>query len=110
MAVISTFTREIAEHSTPAIEGLIREAILRDTAVALDAVPLDNNAATVIRPAGLRLVQQWCPTAAGAAPSSFGDMKALGARRRSPSTTSGRRSSSQRRNQDGGFLGLHHDR
>jgi hypothetical protein len=27
MAVITTFTREISEHSTPAIEGVLRQAI-----------------------------------------------------------------------------------
>lgn len=54
MAVISTFTREIAEHSVPAIEGLIRDAIQQDTAVAIDSVLLDASAATSIRPAGLR--------------------------------------------------------
>lgn len=53
MAVISTFTREIAEHSTPAIEGLIRQAIIEDTSVAVDSVLLDANAATATRPAGI---------------------------------------------------------
>lgn len=51
--VISTFTREIAAHSTPAIEALIREGILEDSAVALDEVLLDAVAADAIRPAGL---------------------------------------------------------
>ena len=80
MAVISTFTREISEHSTPAIEGLIREAILHDTAVALDSVLLDANASTVIRPAGLRNGATIVPpTAAGAAPviALMGDLKAM---------------------------------
>jgi HK97 family phage prohead protease len=80
MAVISTFTREISEHSTPAIEGLIREAILRDTAVSLDAVLLDANPATVVRPAGLRLGATVVPpTAAGTAPvmAMLGDLKAM---------------------------------
>ncbi|MFT8245206.1 phage major capsid protein [Roseomonas sp. BN140053] len=54
MAVISTFTREIAEHSTPAIEGLIRDAMQEDTAVAIDTVLLDATAASTIRPAGMR--------------------------------------------------------
>lgn len=54
MAVISTFTREIANHSVPAIEGLIRDAIQDDTSVALDTVLLDAVAASTIRPAGLR--------------------------------------------------------
>jgi HK97 family phage prohead protease/HK97 family phage major capsid protein len=51
--VISTFTREIAAHSTPAIEALIREGIIEDSAVALDEALLDNVAADAIRPAGL---------------------------------------------------------
>jgi HK97 family phage major capsid protein len=54
MGVISTFTREIAEHSTPSIEQLLRQAIQEDTGVAIDTVLLDANAATLIRPAGLR--------------------------------------------------------
>lgn len=53
MAVISTWTREMSDHSIPAIEGLIREAIQQDTSVAIDSVLLDANAATTIRPAGL---------------------------------------------------------
>lgn len=54
MAVISTMTREIVEHSTPAIEEAIRTAILQDTAVALDTVLMDATAASTTRPAGLR--------------------------------------------------------
>lgn len=54
MAVISAFTREIAQHSVPAIEGLIRDAIREDTSVALDTVLLDATAVSSIRPAGLR--------------------------------------------------------
>lgn len=54
MGVISTFTRDIAEHSTPAIEGLIRQAISEDTSVAIDTILLDATAADTTRPAGLR--------------------------------------------------------
>ena len=54
MAVISTWTREMDEHSVPAIEGLLREAIQQDTAISIDSVLLDANPATAIRPAGLR--------------------------------------------------------
>jgi HK97 family phage major capsid protein len=53
MAVITVWTREIDEHSIPAIEGLLRQAIQEDTAVSLDSVLLDTNPATVVRPAGL---------------------------------------------------------
>jgi hypothetical protein len=54
MGVISTFTREISEHSTPAIEALIRQAITEDTSVAIDTILLDATAADTTRPAGLR--------------------------------------------------------
>jgi hypothetical protein len=54
MAVITTFSREISEHSTPAIEGLLRQAIIEDTSVAIDAILLDAVAADTTRPAGLR--------------------------------------------------------
>ena len=54
MAVISEFTREMALHSTPAIEGVIRQAINDDTAVAIDTVLIDATVADLIRPAGLR--------------------------------------------------------
>jgi HK97 family phage prohead protease len=54
MGVISEFTREMGLHSTPAIEGVIRQAINDDTAVAVDTVLIDATAADTIRPAGLR--------------------------------------------------------
>jgi HK97 family phage major capsid protein len=53
MAVITTWTKEMDEHSIPAIEGLLREAIQTDTSVAIDTVLIDSNAATTVRPAGL---------------------------------------------------------
>lgn len=55
MGVITTLTREITEHSTPSIEAIIRQAILEDTGVAIDTILLDANAATVIRPAGIKI-------------------------------------------------------
>jgi HK97 family phage prohead protease len=54
MAVITSFTREIAEHSNPTIEGLLRNAIQEDTSVSLDTVLLDATVASAIRPAGIR--------------------------------------------------------
>jgi HK97 family phage major capsid protein len=54
MGVITTFSREISEHSTPAIEGLLRQAIVDDTSVAIDTILLDATAADTTRPAGLR--------------------------------------------------------
>lgn len=53
MAVISTFTREMAMHSTPQIESLIRDAMVEDTAQVIDTYLLDANPATAVRPAGL---------------------------------------------------------
>jgi hypothetical protein len=80
MAVITTWTREMDEHSIPAIEGLLRQAILEDTAISLDTVLLDANVATAIRPPGLRSYQTGLTAAAtaGAFFANFvADYKAL---------------------------------
>ena len=54
VAVISAWTNELAQMSTPQIEGLVRQGILDDTAWKLDQALLDNAAAVNgIRPAGL---------------------------------------------------------
>lgn len=80
MAVITTFTREIAEHSTPAIEGVLRSAIQEDTAVAIDTVLLDAVAASTIRPAGLKNgVTGLTATAGGGFAAFVGDIKQLAA-------------------------------
>jgi HK97 family phage major capsid protein len=54
MGVITTMTREITEHSTPAIEAILRQAMMEDTGVAIDTVLLDATAASTTRPAGLK--------------------------------------------------------
>lgn len=78
MAVITTWTREIDEHSVPAIEGLLRNAIQEDTAISLDAVLLDSNAATAVRPAGiLNGVAGLTPTAGGGFTALVADIKQL---------------------------------
>lgn len=78
MAVITTFTREIAEKSTPDIEQVLRTAIQEDTGVAIDTVLLDANAATLIRPAGLRNgVTGLTATAGGGFNALVADLKAL---------------------------------
>jgi HK97 family phage major capsid protein len=78
MAVISTWTREMGDHSIPAIEGLIREAIQVDTSVAIDSVLIDANPATTIRPAGLLNGVAATPaTAGGGIGAIIGDMIAL---------------------------------
>lgn len=54
LAVISTFTEEMAAYSTPAIEGIIRQAMSDDTGIALDTYLIDAVAGTVgVRPPGL---------------------------------------------------------
>ena len=78
MSVITTFTREIAEHSTPQIEALLRQAILEDTALAIDTVLLDATAASTIRPAGLRNgVTVTTAASGGGFAALVGDIKAL---------------------------------
>ena len=80
MAVITTWTREMDEHSVPAIEGLLRDAIQQDTAISIDSVLLDANAATAIRPAGLRngvSGQTPTPITGGAFAALIGDLKNL---------------------------------
>lgn len=78
LAVISTWTREIGEHSTPALEGLIRNAMQEDTAVAVDTVLLDATAASATRPAGIRNgVSVTTATAGGGFTALVGDLKGL---------------------------------
>lgn len=78
MAVITTFTREIAEHSTPSIEGVLRQAIQEDTAVAIDTVLMDNTAASTTRPAGLKnAVTGLTATSGGGFAALVADAKAL---------------------------------
>lgn len=53
LAVISVFSEEIGEQSTPAIEAIIRDAMRDDTSEAIDGYLIDNVAASAARPAGL---------------------------------------------------------
>jgi hypothetical protein len=50
---ISVFSREIAKYSNPDIETLIRQSIIDDTQINIDALLLDNVAVSTTRPAGL---------------------------------------------------------
>jgi hypothetical protein len=76
VAVISVWTREMNDHSIPAIEGLLREAVQVDTSVAIDTVLIDANPATVIRPPGLlNGIAGLTPTAGGGLPALIGDIK-----------------------------------
>jgi HK97 family phage prohead protease/HK97 family phage major capsid protein len=53
MGVIIAFSKELAKRSTPAIEGIVRDAIIEDTVAILDPILLDATASSTIRPAGL---------------------------------------------------------
>jgi HK97 family phage major capsid protein/HK97 family phage prohead protease len=78
MAVITTFTQELEDHSQPAIEGLLRDAVQMDTAIALDSVLIDANPATTVRPAGiLNSISGLTPTAGGGFTALTGDIKQL---------------------------------
>jgi HK97 family phage prohead protease len=78
MGVITTATREIVQHSTPAIEGILRQAMQEDTAIAIDTVLLGNGAATATTPAGIRNgVSGQTPTAGGGFNALVGDLKNL---------------------------------
>jgi HK97 family phage major capsid protein len=78
MGVITTMTREITEHSTPAIEAILRQAILDDTAMAIDAILIDANVATTTRPAGLKAgVSALTAIVGGGIAAVIGDLKQL---------------------------------
>lgn len=53
MGVIVAFSRELAKRATPAIEALVRRAIIEDTGATLDAALLDSTVGSATRPAGL---------------------------------------------------------
>lgn len=72
LGVITVMTREIEEHSIPAIEGLLRRAIMEDTGESIDNILLDANAADTVRPPGiLNGITATPPTILGAETSGF---------------------------------------
>lgn len=78
MGVISVFSREIARYSTPAIETLIRNEIMVDTATTLDSLLLDATAGSAVRPAGLlNGVSALTATAGGGQAAFLADLKQL---------------------------------
>jgi hypothetical protein len=54
MAVITSFTNELFEHSIPNVEALVRAVLSESTGLALDAALFDATAGDTTRPAGLR--------------------------------------------------------
>lgn len=79
LAVISTFTEEMALYSNPAIEAIIRQGLQDDTSVSLDTYLIDAVAVSSSRPAGLlNGVTPLTATAAGTATEKMvADMKQL---------------------------------
>jgi HK97 family phage major capsid protein/HK97 family phage prohead protease len=51
--IITTLTKEAAAYTTPALESVLRNSILRRTAITLDGLLLDATAGSTTRPAGL---------------------------------------------------------
>lgn len=77
-AVISTFTQEILDQSTPSIEGIVNNAMREDTAVALDGALLDNsNIVAGVRPAGLMFGVTATPSVGDTAADIITDLKVL---------------------------------
>jgi hypothetical protein len=66
MGVIGTFTAELLERSTPSIEALIRDAMIQDTATALDTAFLGATAGSATVPAGIQTYATGANTAASA--------------------------------------------
>lgn len=67
LAVITTYTNEILERSTPDIETIVRAVLSESAALALDSYMFDAAAGDAVRPAGLRFGIS--PIAASAATS-----------------------------------------
>lgn len=79
MAVISTFSRELAERSTPSIESVIEQAIREDMSIRLDQVVFGNGAAVPgVQPAGLLFgTTPLTGTAGGGSDALIADIKQL---------------------------------
>lgn len=78
MGVITTFTREMAKYSIVALESMLRQEIVFDTAITLDSVLLGTGAGSADVPAGLlNGVTATTATAGGGAAAILGDIKAL---------------------------------
>jgi HK97 family phage major capsid protein len=78
VAVISTFSEELAQQSVPGIEDIIRSAILEDTALVIDNALLDNSPAVAgVRPAGLLNGVTLTPSAGDTAADIVTDIRVL---------------------------------
>jgi len=83
LAVISTFTEEMATYSPYAIESIILQGMADDTSIALDSYLIDAVASSATRPAGLLNAAAWgtgtiTPSAATPATAAMvADLKAI---------------------------------
>ncbi len=77
LGVLSTFTDELRKMSQPNVEEVLRSEITADTASAVDAVLLDADPATSIRPAGLLNGVAALPAAAAGVTAMQSDVAAL---------------------------------
>ena len=79
LAAITTMTKEIVERSTPAIEGIMRNALSEAYSVVLDNAMLSNAAAVAgVRPAGLRNgITTAAGNATGGSTSLIADLKGM---------------------------------
>lgn len=78
LGVISVFSQELRERSTPTIESVVSDALESDTAQILDTRLLDANPATAARPAGLRSgVAALTATTGGGLDALVGDISKL---------------------------------
>ena len=66
LGVIATFSQELMDRSTPSIEQIVRNAMIQDTADALDAAYLGSTAGSSTVPAGLQTYASGANTAASA--------------------------------------------
>jgi HK97 family phage prohead protease len=78
VGVITRYSREIAEASSPSIEGIVRGEIIRTTNIVLDTLVIDAVAGTATRPAGLlNGVAALTATAGGGYGAVLGDIGKL---------------------------------
>ena len=80
LAVIGTWTNELMERSTPSILEVIRNAMIEDTAQALDAAFLGNAVASATTPAGIQQAATAGNTAASAGATTANIMADVRAR------------------------------
>ena len=78
LAIISNFTNELLQQSTPNIETLVRQAMLDDTAFKLDQAFFDARPAVAgVRPAGILNGVTATASAGSTAPDVITDLKVL---------------------------------